>query len=126
VKAAISVALYKKRFAAGNQTQWQDLPAFRIGSQFLASLDEHHVGSGSGLAEKLIRSILETIDHENLAATHWLRKGAGASDPQRMRGKDAAWRRDVDYEYHLHYWECDAGYVEFARLVVHDDFSIPE
>ena len=60
------------------------------------------------------------------AATHALRSGAGGGNRQRMRGKDSAWRRDVDYEYHLHYWECEAGNVELANLVVHNEFSISE
>jgi hypothetical protein len=126
VIAAIKVALYKRRVTAGQPTDWQDIPEFAIGHEFFASLERHHVESGSELAEKLIRAIVETINRENLAATHWLRTGAGANDPQRMRGRDAAWRRDIDYEYHLHYWECHAGQVELARLVVHGDFSIPE
>ena len=125
-RAAINLGLYKRRVAAGQRAVWQDLPSFAIGQEFVASLQEHHVDSGSGLAERLMRAIIETIDHENLGSTHWLRKGAGANDPQRMRGKDAAWRRDIDYEYHLHYWQCHAGHVELARLVVHNDFSIPE
>ena len=126
VRAAISIALYKRRVVGGHRTAWQDLPKFMIGREFVGSLQQHHVSSGSGLAERLMRAVVEAIDHENLAATHALRKGAGPNDPQRMRGKDAAWRRDVDYEYHLHYWECHAGYVELALLVVHNDFSIPQ
>lgn len=35
-------------------------------------------------------------------------------------------RRDIDDEYHLHYWQCRNGAVEIASIVVHNDFSIPE
>jgi hypothetical protein len=52
--------------------------------------------------------------------------GKGGNEPQQKRGQDKAWRRDIDYEYHLHYWECDDGSVEFASVVTHNDFSIPE
>jgi len=125
VATAIKVGLYKKFASSGDLLPWENLPAFEIGHEFLASLQTHHVGAGSGLAERLFRAILETICRENLGATHALRKGGGGNDPQRMRGKDAAWRRDVDHEYHLHYWECANGAVELAVVVVHNDFSIP-
>lgn len=125
IATAIRVGVYKKFAASGNALPWEDVPAFRIGTQFCGSLKAHHVATDSGLAERLFRSMVETICHENLGATHALRKGRGGNDPQRMRGKDAAWRRDVDYEYHLHYWECDSGHIELAAVVVHNDFSIP-
>jgi hypothetical protein len=126
VTTAVKVGLYKKLASSGNPSPWEDLPAFEIGHDFFASLQTHHVGSDSGLADKLFRTIVETICHDNLGATHALRKGGGGNDPQRMRGKDAAWRRDVDYEYHLHYWECATGVIELAAVVVHNDFSIPD
>jgi hypothetical protein len=126
IATAIRVGLYRKLAASGNISAWENLPQFEIGNQFVASLDAHHVASDSGLAERLLRAIVITIFHENLAATHALRKGRGGNDPQRMRGKDAAWRRDVDYEYHLHYWECATGHVELASVVVHNDTSIPD
>jgi len=126
VQAAIRVGLYKRHTEQRTPLKWQDLPAFTMGSAFFASLQAHHVTANSGLADRLMRSMVETICHDNLAATHALRSGAGGGNRQRMRGKDSAWRRDVDYEYHLHYWECEAGNVELANLVVHDEFSISE
>lgn len=126
VRAAINIGVYKHYAAGGGQPDWRELPPFVVGRQFFASLESHHVMSGSGLAERVIRAAIEAVCHENLGATHGLRTGSGGGDPQRMRGRDAAWRRDVDYEYHLHYWECQTGAVELAGLVVHNDFSIPE
>jgi hypothetical protein len=126
VATAVKVGLYKRFAAKGNTLPWEDLPGFEIGHEFFASLQMHHVESGSGLAEKLCRSMIETVCRENLAATHALRTGLGGNNPQQMRGKDTAWRRDVDYEYHLHYWECATGAVELAVLVVHNDSSIPD
>lgn len=126
VEVAIRLGLYKALSMRGTPRQWSDPPRFRLGLRFFDSLEEHHVMSGSGLADRVMRSILETVGHENLADTHALRTGEGGGNPQRVRGKDLAWRRDVDREYHLHYWECDNGVIELARLVVHNDFSIPE
>lgn len=125
VGVAVRLGLYRALSTRGNPRDWSDLPSFRLGLHFFDSLVEHHVMSGSGLADRVMRCLLETVGHEKLADTHALRTGQGGDNPQRARGKDLAWRRDVDREYHLHYWECDTGVVELARLVVHDDFSIP-
>lgn len=126
VEVAVRLGLYRALSTRGTPRDWSDLPSFRLGLHFFDSLKEHHVMSGSGLADRVMRCVLETVGHENLADTHALRTGQGGGNPQRARGKDLAWRRDVDREYHLHYWECDSGVVELARLVVHNDFSIPE
>lgn len=126
IEVAVRLGLYQLFARQGAAREWSNLPNFRVGGGFFSSLQEHHVMSGSSLAERLMRCIVETIRHENLADTHALRTGQQAGKPQRARGKDLAWRRDVDREYHLHYWECDTGIVELARLVVHEDFSIPE
>ena len=123
--AAIRVGLYKRYVFAGTPLRWEDLPNFSIGHAFFASLTRHHVMSGSGLAERLVRAVMETICHDKLDATHALRIGQGPGDAQRQRGADLAWRRDIDRDFHLHYWECDTGIVELALLVVHNDFSIP-
>jgi hypothetical protein len=122
--AAIRVGLYKRYVSSGQPVRWQDLPTFFFGHDFIASLTRHHVTSGSGLAERLMRALVETISHDKLDATHALRSGQGAGDTQRTRGSDLAWRRDIDRDFHLHYWERDTGFVELAALVVHNDFSI--
>lgn len=126
IKTAIRISLFRSCWSRGSDVDWQDLPDFELGANFFQSLQEHRAMSGSGLVERLMRSMVETICHENLGATHALRTGEGGDNPQRRRGKDLAWRRDVDREYHLHYWECATGTVELAKLVVHSDFSIPE
>ena len=74
------------------------------------------------------KSIAEAADRVNLAATHALRVDQSGGSPHRRRSADraAAWRRDVDDEYHLHYWECVDGMLELASIVPHNDFSIPE
>jgi len=125
VAAVIRVAIYKRYVSRGSPSPWHDLPRFSLGTQFFSTLRQHQVMSGSGLAERVVRSIVETVCHDKLDATHALRVGKGANDPQRKRGDDLSWRRDVDHEYHLHYWECATGITELAALVVHNDFSIP-
>ena len=126
VHAAIAVAWYQRQAATGMLPNWDDLSPFRVGAEFVNSLQAHHVTGNPGLADRILRAAIETVCHEQLADTHRLRTGRGGGDPQRMRGADSAWRRDIDYEYHLHYWECEDGTVELAVVVVHNDFSIPE
>ena len=59
----------------------------------------------------------------NNNATHWIRTSTGGNASQLKRGNDAAWRRDIDHEYHLHYWITIDGF-EFSVVVHHNDFSI--
>src|SRR5438128_2723819 len=82
----------------------------------------------SSVSASALRAASEAIDRQNMPAVHALRTGTGGNDPQRVRRRDnaKAWRRDVDREYHLHYWETGNGTIEFASIGVHNDFTIPE
>jgi len=86
------------------------------------------IGAGkASLIRAVIRACVETVVDENMAATHQLRRGHGANEPQKIRDADkaGAWRRDIDHEYHLHYWVTSNG-PELAAVVVHVDSSIPD
>ena len=124
VETAIRMALYKSRLANRLTPDWDDVPFHRIGHSFRALMQATH--PTEQLATKVLRAIVETLEDTSMADSHALRTGPGAEDPQRMRGGDKAMRRDIDYEYHLHYWQCADGTVEMASVVVHNDFSIPE
>ena len=77
-------------------------------------------------AKKLLRACAEVVFRQSLRATHHLRERAEATSPQKRRDNgDLAWRRDIDHQYHLHYWETSNG-PEFASVVVHNDMTIPE
>ncbi len=94
-----------------------------LGNAFLSSI----VGSNLGAPEKgraILRAAAETILDQNMRSTHALRGDKKAGSPQRTRGDDRAWRRDVDYEYHLHYWSGPTG-LELAAVVNHNEFDIP-
>jgi hypothetical protein len=56
---------------------------------------------------------------------HEIREGKSGSARQKKQGAYEAWRRDIDYEYHLHYWKTANGPV-FMSVVVHNDMSIPD
>ena len=49
-------------------------------------------------------------------------RAPGANDPQQMRDNDKGQRRNIDREFHLHYWDCDDGTIELAKVVYHNDF----
>lgn len=123
---AIKIALFKASLAWGQEPNWSDTRTPVIGASFLETCRECCRDQGGGLSPRILRAIVETMQSQNMAAVHALRTGKGGDDPQRMRGNDKAQRRDIDYEFHLHYWECANGLVELASVVHHNDFSIPE
>lgn len=124
VETAIRVALYKSRLANHLTPEWDDVPHHRIGHSFRATVEA--LRPTKQTASKVLRAIVETLERTNMTDTHALRTGPGGGDPQRVRSGDRAMRRDIDYEYHLHYWQCEDGVVEVASVVMHNDFSIPE
>lgn len=127
VETAIRVAVYKSRLARGTAPEWDDVPNHRVGHAFRASFEGIH--AAPPLVNRLLRAIVETLEQTNLSATHGLRTGPGGDAPQLVRGSDCAqaWRRDIDREHHLHYWNCEDGTVEIASVSFpHDDFRIPE
>jgi hypothetical protein len=59
-------------------------------------------GSPVAFAERALRSIADAVLGQRLTHTHALRENAGPEAAQQCRNQDKAWRRDIDYEYHLH------------------------
>lgn len=125
VAAAIKVEVYKSRRANGGAPDWGATPPYRIHKDFannLPRLDE-------SLAKSVLRAIVETLDGSNMRDAHALRTSSAGNAPQRTRARDGAtaWRRDIDPDYHLHYWKLKGGIVELASVSYpHDDFEIPE
>jgi len=126
IETAIRVALYKSRLDRQEEPDWDDIRCLRIGRHFHEIATSTCHGQAESFPGRVLRAIVETLDGINLGDVHSLRTGTGGGNPQRMRGEDKAMRRDVDQEYHLHYWQCQDGIVELASIVVHNDFSIPE
>lgn len=121
---AIKIALFKNQLGIGSGPDWNLTIVPSIGKEFLDTCQRCCRGQES-LPSKILRAIIETINGANLTAVHALRTGSGGDDPPRKRGKDKAQRRDIDYEFHLHYWDCGDGSIELASVVHHNDFSIP-
>lgn len=124
-RKAIQVAVYKARLEIGLEPEWNQIPSFTFGTRFLESCHRVLSSSSEQLVTKLLRALTRTLLNLNLQDVHALREDSGGNAPQRMRNGDKAWRRDIDYEYHLHYWEHPEGDIEFASVGPHEDFSIP-
>lgn len=104
---------------------WAETDRFTLGCEFAAWLPKHNFDRQEQKVRKLLLSCAETLLGRNNTATHALRDGDGATTPQRTRGADKAWRRDIDYEFHLHYWERPGRRFEFGNVVSHNVFTIP-
>lgn len=126
IELAVRIALFKHDIAQGSFPDWSGVVVPTIGSSFRELCQRVCADQGDSVPPKILRSIVETVKSNNLPAVHALRTGTGGNDPQRMRGSDKAQRRDIDREFHLHYWECGDGTVELASVVYHNDFTIPE
>lgn len=102
------------------------MPPYTVHKAFWSSVENLGLFSNRHLIEKLIRACVDALLNVRLEKVHALRTGSGGDDPTRVRPSDGAeaQRRDVDYEYHLHYWKNGSA-IEFASVVTHNDFSIP-
>lgn len=127
-KVAVKLAVYKSRLARELDPEWDEVPCVRFGKNFVDIADRVCQASPDALVPKLLRSIVETAEKLNLPAVHALRENQSGGAPQRERRSDGAMacRRDIDKEYHLHYWHCPDGITELASMGPHNDFSIPE
>lgn len=117
-KKIIDIYIYKKSELIEN-IEWS------LGHRFLDSCYSNGFFTTNSKIKSLFKAIFYTLTKKSLSDMHALRTGPSGNNPQVMRGNNKAYRRDIDREYHLHYWETDNGF-EFASVVVHNDFSIPE
>jgi hypothetical protein len=123
IAVAVRIAVFQRKETADLRLLGNN--GCTLGREFAASVRQHRFGDDPAIYGRIIRACADTILGTNLAAVHPLRRGRGAEDPQQTRGTALAWRRDVDYEYHLHYWQTPGESPEFAAVVVHEDFNIP-
>ncbi len=126
IELSIRIASFKQALSQSEEPEWETIQVPSIGPEFRETCQQCCNNTGDSLPPKILRSIVETIEGQNMSAVHTLRIGQGGNDPQRMRGSDKAQRRDIDQEFHLHYWACIDGRIELASVVYHNDFSIPE
>lgn len=121
---ALDICTYRRSYEAGLTYNKETRNKWYFGGKFLETNGELGFLHEESKIKMLLKSCCDTILRQNMSKTHALRTGPGGNDPQVKRGNDLAMRRDIDYEYHLHYWETENG-IEFASVVVHNDMTIP-
>jgi hypothetical protein len=122
-----ALELFLDAYAKANGKQPSDRRRFTLHSQFLRTVLVNKQLRNHATAGKILRACAECIYRDNLASTHAIRVSSAANSAQKKRVRDSAtaWRRDIDRELHLHYWET-ASEPELASIVPHDDICIPE
>ena len=121
VTLAIKLSLYIHGANSGNTMNWQALDRFSFADTFYDSIRKVCGELDPGFPKRLLRAIVESVNHENLRAVHAIRKKAGGGSKKLKRGKDSAIRRDVDRDIHLHYWDCENGDIEFVSVNHHNE-----
>ncbi len=97
--------------------------SFYLQDSFINCIDELHFQDIDSKISSTLRALKEVVLNLNPAESHWLRIDAGGSSPQLKHNNYCAWRKDIDYEYHLHYWN-KAGEIKFANIFAHNTFTI--
>lgn len=123
-QASLYLAAYQHMCNARVHERAHTLTQWTFGKEFLNSAREAGAMTRYPMAEFLLRACSEVALGLNLGKSHALRETHHAKSKQRLRNTDKAWRRDIDYEYHLHYWETEVG-PEFGHVGVHNDFRLP-
>jgi hypothetical protein len=119
---AIQLA-YIHSIGSGGHTRFlSEVPKFALGPKFIRSCVRYGFGKDSTRARRLISAVVDSVGGRT-TQVHALRVDSGPESPQRTRGKNKAWRRDVDDDFHLHYWSGPDG-VELGQVGPHDDFHL--
>ncbi|MBU4174462.1 MAG: hypothetical protein KKB90_01985 [Actinobacteria bacterium] len=128
IEIAIRIRLYKSRIERHEEPNWDNIGGMVIGDHFEGAIRQCSRDADPGFPDRALRAVCEAIDKQSLRSIHPLRTSPGGSDPPRRRSSDnaKASRRDIDHEYHLHFWELPNGCIELATVGVHNDFAIPE
>ncbi|MBD1434357.1 hypothetical protein H8B06_16110 [Sphingobacterium sp. DN00404] len=90
---------------------------------FLSSQKSLNFQNDKSKARMLLRSLTEEILKTNLSATHEIRESKGGESKQLKWKEYCAWRRDIDHEFHLHYWTKGKKMV-FTDVVHHNNYNI--
>jgi hypothetical protein len=121
---ALHIYIYQRVFETRHERVSENTYRWSFGGAFSASVVDHGFVTNPARMRALLRACSETILGEQMAQTRHLRKGPGATDAQITRGSDTAWRRNIDQEYRIHYWETADG-PEFACVAGHNESHIP-
>lgn len=123
-RLAIRLAVFARAREVRGQLAWENTESFSFGNEFWRSIVACGFVTEEAKVRRLLRCVANTVLGLDLAGTHALRETEGGNAPQRLRGGDRAMRRNIDYEYHLHYWERAPAPPELSNLATHNDFHI--
>src|SRR5690606_26177533 len=107
----------------GKRVHLEDLAQFSFGQDFSPSARSMGFHTNDVLTERLLKSMAEVVLDLNMQSTHALRESKGGNSQQINSNGYRAWRKDITYEYHLHYWKKGQRIV-FSNIRPHNDFGI--
>lgn len=119
----LEMALSIKLFQATHDQKFLFSTNFTLMESFYESVNQLGFKHEALKVRMLLRTLTEDILQTNMASTHELRANRGGNSPQITHQDFSAWRRDIDYEYHLHYWKKGESII-FADVVIHNNFRI--
>lgn len=122
----IRMAIYIKIFQFDRNIDFvyqENKPNFILYDTFFKSMRSLNFHAEEAKIDILLRALYEEILNINMKDTHELREGKSGGSKQISHKGYLAWRRDIDYEYHLHYWKKGNELI-FTDIVPHNDFKI--
>ena len=120
---ALSIYIYQKIFTSGSSPFEKKNLSWAFGPNFIKTVEAFGFRHQESKIKILLRACAETILGEATRDVHAIRKSEGGNAVQKKHGANEANRRDIDYEFHLHYWKTANGPI-FISIVAHDDTSI--
>lgn len=105
------------------QSVANNMNQFEFGPQFIGTATNLQFKHERIKCERLLRAMSDLILDINLGSTHALRMNSGGNSEQIESNGFKAWRKDIDYEFHLHYWK-KGNQIIFSNVVIHNDFGI--
>ena len=115
---------WARRIPAGEKPSLP-LPDYRLGQEFLVSLDEIHGISRRKVADVVVEVLTGRAESNPSRGLHPLRSGAGGDDLPVRRDGASCWRVSLQTNTpsarRLHFWRS-ADHIELSRVVMHDDF----
>jgi len=124
LRKAIELYIYQDEHNGNSNINVLSKVKYSFGIHFLQSCRKLGFFDELHKINLLLRACSETLLNMKTHETHWIRTSSGGNAPQLKRGNDAAWRRNINHEYHLHYWTIVSGF-EFSVVVPHSDCTIP-
>lgn len=122
VRMAIYIKIYQHDEAM-NYINQDCEPNFILIDNFFKSIHVLNFQNEPSKIDSLLRALFEEILHLNMKDTHELRVGKSGGAKQIEYKGFKGWRRDIDYEYHLHYWKKGDSII-FTDVVSHNNYDI--